>query len=103
MFDKYNRYTTKGVEREIPIELQLFLWSCIDKLKEQGQELDYLQVFELTRERVNDIFFQRIEHKEEEPEYCRDYNVFPTVIVNAKVFVVDDESGAITMMLAMEY
>ena len=102
MFDKYNRYTTKGVEREIPIELQLFLWDCVDKLKDLGEELDYLQVFELTKERVNDIFFQRIEHNQEVPEYSKDYNIFPTEMVDVKVYVVD-ESSAITMMLAMEY
>ena len=29
------RYLTKGVQAEIPIELQLFMWGCIDKLPEE--------------------------------------------------------------------
>lgn len=102
MFDKYNRYTTRGIEREIPIELQLYLWNCIDKLKEQGQELDYLQVFELTKERVNDIFFQRIQHRQEVPEYRSEYNVFPAEMVNAKIFIIHDDTHS-TMLLAQEY
>ena len=38
------RYLTAGVNAEIPLELQLFLWSCIDQLP---SERDYLQVFQL--------------------------------------------------------
>ena len=38
------RYMTAGVNAEIPLELQLFLWSCIDQLP---PERDYLQVFQL--------------------------------------------------------
>ena len=35
------RFLTRGVQAEIPIELQLFLWNCIDQLPE---ERDYFQV-----------------------------------------------------------
>lgn len=101
MFDN-NRYITKGVQQEIPLELQLFMWNCIDTLKEQGQELDYLQVFELTKERADDVFFQEIEHRQEVPEYKKTYNIFPQEIVDAKVFVIDDGSHS-TMMLAEDY
>lgn len=38
------RYLTRGVQAEIPLELQLFMWSCIDGLPE---ERDYFQVFRL--------------------------------------------------------
>ena len=38
------RFLTRGVQAEIPIELQLFLWNCIDNLPE---ERDYFQVFAL--------------------------------------------------------
>ena len=43
MFDN-QRFLTRGVDAEIPLELQLFLWSCIDRLPE---ERDYFQVFKL--------------------------------------------------------
>lgn len=102
MFDKSNRYMTKGIQQEIPLELQLFMWNCIDKLKEQGQELDYLQVFELIEHRADDIFYQVIKHKQEVPEYNKTYNVCPKENVNAKIFVIDDETHS-TMLLAEEY
>ena len=102
MFDRTNRYITKGIQHEISLELQLFMWDCIDTLKEQGKELDYLQVFELTKERVDDVFFQKIEHKQEVPAYQKTHRVFPTEMVNAKVFVIDDETHS-TMLLAEEY
>ena len=38
------RFLTRGVQVEIPVELQLFLWNCIDQLPE---ERDYFQVFKL--------------------------------------------------------
>ena len=39
-----NRYLTCGVDNTIPLELQLFMWDCVDRLPEPK---DYLQVFEL--------------------------------------------------------
>lgn len=42
MFD--NRYLTCGVDSTIPLELQLFLWECVEHMPAPK---DYLQVFEL--------------------------------------------------------
>jgi hypothetical protein len=36
------RYLTRGVDLEIPLEIQLFLWTAIDNMPEPK---DYLQVF----------------------------------------------------------
>ena len=102
MFDKNNRYMTKGIQNEIPLELQLFLWNCINVLKEQGRELDYLQVFELNKESIDDILFQKIEHTQEVPEYKMTYSLYSIEMVNAKIFVIDD-GGYSTMLLAQEY
>ncbi|APC38886.1 DUF960 domain-containing protein [Clostridium estertheticum] len=102
MFDKSNRYMTKGIQQEIPLELQLFMWNCIDKLKEQENKVDYLQVFEITEHRADDIFYQIIEHSQEVPEYNKTYKVCSKKVVNAKVFVIDDETHS-TMLLAQEY
>lgn len=101
MFDN-DRYMTKGIQQKIPLELQLYLWNCIDALKEQGKELDYLQVFELTRERADDIIFQKIEHRQEVPKYSMTYRVFSKEMLNAKVFIIDDGEHS-TMMMAEEY
>ena len=40
------RYLTRGVYSEIPLELQLFMWECIDRLPENR---DYSSI-ELTPE-----------------------------------------------------
>ena len=90
------RYLTCGVYSEIPIELQLFMWECIDRLPENR---DYFQVFKL--ENINDI--QRITHFSEQPEYRMEY-LLPTISnpVTAKVYVIDDGDHS-TMLLAEEY
>ena len=90
------RYLTKGVQADIPFELQIFMWECIDRLPE---ERDYFQVFEL--EITNGI--QRIHHFSEQPEYSMEY-LLPTVTnpVTAKVYVIDDSDHS-TMLLAEEY
>lgn len=45
MFDN-DKLITKGVQQNIPLELQLFMWNCIDILKDQRHQLNYLQIFE---------------------------------------------------------
>ena len=55
------RYLSRGVSDTIPIELQLFMWGCIDQLPEES---DYLQVFDL--EKVGCV--QSITHRAEQPE-----------------------------------
>jgi len=103
MFDKSNRYITKGIEEKLPKELQLLLWKCIDALKEQEMELDYLQVFELTMERVGDIFFQMIIHTQESPKYSKTYKILAKEMVDKLIFVIDDENKHSTMMFSEEY
>jgi len=97
MFEKSKpRYLTRGVDSEIPLEIQLFMWQCIDRMPEPK---DYLQVFSLSVE--NDL--QVIHHTSEEPEYNMTY-ILPTIInpVTAKVYVIDDGDHC-TMLLAEEY
>ncbi|NMM65229.1 DUF960 domain-containing protein [Clostridium sp. P21] len=101
MFDN-TRYITRGIKNEIPLELQLFIWNCIDELKGQGKQLDYLQVFELKREIVDDIAMQKIEHRQEVPKYEKTYKILPEGVVSAKIFVIDDNTHS-TMLLAEEY
>ena len=90
------RYITRGVIAEIPLELQLFMWECIDRLPEK---CDYFQVFEF--ENLNGI--QRITHFSEQPKYRMEY-LLPTIAnpVTAKVYVIDDGDHS-TMLLAEEY
>jgi hypothetical protein len=101
MFDN-DRYITRGIQQQIPLELQPLLWNYIDALKKQCKEMDYLQVFELTADRADDIFFQKIEHSQEVPAYSKTYIVFAKEMVSAKVFAIDDGDHS-TMLLAEEY
>ena len=102
MFNKGNRYITSGIQNEIPLEIQQFIWNCIDVLKDQGKVLDYLQVFEITKERIADVLVQKIEHTQEIPKYKMTYKVFFTEMVDDRIFVIDDKEYSI-MMLSKEY
>ena len=45
------RYLTKGVNGQLPKEIQNYCWQLIDeKRKEAGIILDYLQIFEFKRD-----------------------------------------------------
>lgn len=89
-----DRYMTRGVNADIPPELQIFLWSCIDRLP---AERDYFQVFKL--EPMGEM--QRISHTSEQPEYHMEYMVLSDNPVTAKLYVIDDGDHT-TMLLAEE-
>lgn len=89
------RYLTKGVQAEIPLELQIFMWSCIDGLPDVR---DYLQVFKL--ENLNGI--QKITHFSEQPEYRKEYLIPTGNPITAKVYIIDSVEYS-TMLLAEEY
>lgn len=92
---KNGRYITRGVQLEIPIELQLFMWSCIDSLPERR---DYFQVFKL--EKMDEM--QSISHSSEQPDYHMEY-LFPSDDpITKKVYVIDDGEHS-TMLLANGY
>ena len=89
------RYLSRGVDDAIPIELQLFMWACIDQLPEPR---DYLQIFDL--EQVGDM--QSITHRSEEPEYRKVY-LFPSdKPITEKLYIIDDGDQS-TMLLSSEY
>ena len=88
MFNK-ERYLTRGISNEIPLEIQILLWSMIDKL---NVKKDYLQVFEIEPIDANLL---KIEHSD---------IVVKNVGISSKVkiFVIDDGEYS-TMMLSSEY
>ncbi len=89
------RYITRGVQAEIPFELQLFMWVCIDSLP---SERDYFQVFKLE----NKDGIQKIMHFSEQPEYCKEYIIPTNNPITAKVYIIDNDEYS-TMLLAEEY
>ena len=90
-----DKYLTRGVQSEIPIELQIFMWRCIDSMPELK---DYLQVFRLSSSDGK----QKIIHEQEQPEYKKEYMLNTAQAVTAKVYVIDDGDHC-TMLLAEEY
>ena len=94
MFDN-SRYLTCGVDSTISLELQLFLWECVDRLPEPK---DYLQVFELSPSGT----MQSIIHSSEEPEYRQVYMIPSDRPITEKLYIIDDGDHS-TMLLASEY
>ena len=97
MFEKNKgRYLTRGVDADIPAELQLFMWQAIDQMPEPK---DYLQVFRLSVENG----LQVIHHTTEQPEFDMTYILAAAdTAVTEKVYVIDDGEHC-TMILASEY
>lgn len=90
------RYLTRGVDAEIPLHLQLFMWGCVDRLPEKR---DYLQVFELEPLGKK---MQRITHTAEQPDHRMTYLISTEEPITAKIYVIDDGDHS-TMLLASEY
>ena len=90
-----DRYLTCGVDSSIPLELQMFLWQCVDGLPEPR---DHLQFFDL-KPKGN---LQSITHRSEEPEYRMDYLLPAYSPISEKIYVIDDGTHS-TMLLSSEY
>ena len=90
-----NKYLTCGVDSTIPIELQLFLWECYERLP---ADRDYLQVFDLRPVGC----MQSITHRSEQPEYHKEYLIPSDAPITQKLYIIDDGDHT-TMLLAEEY
>ena len=88
-------YMTAGVNAEISLELQLFLWSCIDQLP---PDRDYLQVFQL--EPMGQM--QSITHSSEQPPHRMTFVIPSDKPITAKLYAIDDGEHS-TMLFASEY
>lgn len=97
-----NRYMTKGISSEIPFYLQNLMWIMIETM--ETDKKDYLQIFELSKVVVNGKVFQKIIHRQEQPEYEKSLTILANEddTVTKKVYVIDDETHC-TMLLAEEY
>lgn len=90
------KYLTHGVQCTLPAWLVLLLWSLIDRIPDDSR--DYLQVFRLQKTAAS----QHIAHSQEQPPYSYEMDVPCDDAVNAKIFVIDDQTHS-TMLLAEEY
>ena len=102
MFNKNNRYMTRGIKEALDISLQMMLWKMVDDLKESKEiELDYLQVFKIRRNNEELI----IEYTQEAPEYqkIQTFNKSSSLVEeDLKIFIIDENDYNI-MLLAEEY
>lgn len=100
-FNPATRYLTRGVSETIPLEIQLFMWSEVDKVV-KNEKVDYLQVFEF-RVKTNHI---EIEHRQEDPEYKVIHRIKKLdeyiSLDGVLVYVIDDIDHS-TILLSSEY
>ncbi len=88
------RYITRGIDAEIPFELQVFMWESISVIPEP----DYLQIFKLEPFGM----MQRITHEQEQPPFRREYLIPSDNPITQKVYIIDSNTYS-TMLLAEEY
>lgn len=102
MFNIENKFITIGVKENISLDIQLFMWNEIEKRINSKEQVDYLQIFNLTI--IDEVLgIVEIEHTQEIPEY-RNISIIKSkgVRINLKVYVIIESEYA-TMMLASEY
>ena len=96
-------YSTQGYINEIPLVVQLMISSMLHKRIEEKKEVDYLQVFKLSREQNEQgIICQKIVHKQEQPPMEDVCYLVTDEAVNETVFCIDDETHH-TFLLSREY
>lgn len=103
MFDS-PRYTTRQVAAQVGVELQLALWAAIDLRAEQGEELDYLQLFELSVEWVGGEPLQKVRNRQEQPqqEVFFYVNGVETPLDGVTLWILDSGTHS-TMLFPNEY
>lgn len=102
MFDNSSRYVSRGINNEIPIDVQIFMWKLIEELKDTIEDVDYLQVFTISTVDGSENKI-RIIHSQEIPEYKKIWIFKASKPCNdERIFVIDDGSHS-TMLLADEY
>ena len=102
MFNIENKFITIGVKENISLDIQLFMWNEIEKRINSKEQVDYLQIFNLTI--IDEVIgIVEIEHTQEIPEY-RNISIIKSkgVRINLKIYVIIESEYA-TMMLASEY
>ncbi|HBG5845440.1 TPA: hypothetical protein OUL20_001665 [Clostridioides difficile] len=97
MFKKENRYMTREIAENLPIEITILLWDLIDNL---DIEKDYLQIFE-----INPIGLGVVEivHRQEVPEYEASIYIQNDLIkYKLKIYAIDSIKYS-TMIFSNEY
>lgn len=98
------RFITKGIDTNIPKEIQLLCWRLVDELvKENNIVIDYMQIFEFEKHEKGKLL---ITHCQEQPEYQNSYELnLEGSIADfdvSKLWIIDDGMNQ-TMLLPEEY
>lgn len=99
------KYITRGIDAQVPVEVQIRIFESIEKWRQQGVELDYLQVFKCSTETdAEGKVSQIILHSQEVPELQEEirFHVVGTGITN-QIFAIDDGAEYYTLLLSSEY
>jgi len=103
IFKKDKRYVTRGINSDVPLEIQLFIWNCVDELIESDMQTDYLQVFRFKLEKSGKL---SITHTQENPEFKKVIEIEMKEeylsLNGVTVFVIDDVTHS-TALLSNEY
>ncbi|MGG5370328.1 DUF960 family protein [Enterococcus sp. AZ196] len=95
---KENRYVTRGVNEQVPKEIQLRCWQLIDeKGKQSENQMDYLQIFEFNRDDHRGTL--TIIHRQEKPFFI-DYHECRITkdLTNFQVKKLNEEKGRILIL-----
>ena len=101
---KGKRFITKGIDSDVPRELQTFCWQVIDEFaRGNNYQVDYLQIFEFEEKQSGEL---KVIHQQEEPiyqgecEFKLERNRLKCKL--SKLWVIDDGENQ-TMLLPEEY
>lgn len=101
------RLITRGINEKLSGVYQIILWKLIDTMRINGEELDYLQIFNFytKTDYESNKTYLLLKHSQEIPEYSKTYEM-PIIpgdeMVTGEIFVIDDEECS-TMLWADEY
>lgn len=90
------RYMTSTIAEELDEEIQRILWSIIDQRRDHQEELDYLQVFELTAKGDQLTIINRQEQPPIKRKYQYPYSNNKRILKTVWII----ESGDYCIMLA---
>ncbi|MCK8058904.1 MULTISPECIES: DUF960 family protein [unclassified Fusibacter] len=102
---------TRGFADRIPVHIQQVVEAMVEVFVNQseniGNEVDYLQVFELSVDTADFFSMQAIAHSREEPPYSTTTEFVTDTAITEKVYIISDDYGlegeVITYLLASEY
>ena len=97
-----SKYATQSVADCVPLHLQIMLWTLIERKRLTGEELDYLQVFELSLYSDGGQSLQQVIHRQEVPPFAETHYFETEEIYVGKIWTMDNGDHA-TMLLPSDH